>query len=373
MRRQAEHVKQKKASHILCIFISLCLVLISGSIGFFAGKYARLPETISLMTYSNLQNSSALKKIDNYGLYQLSYSGDYHLDDFLQKGAKSDYELLQFAQTHLLNGQKIDLSKMKIACTSFVTKDGNGDIIYGRNMDWQSKLASVQVYTHPKNGYASVSTAPLSLPGQAASTDTAALMAKVAPYLPLDGMNEKGLTVSALYVPSSSTPHDDAKTSVGSFTIMRLLLDKTQNVDEAINLMRQYNLYFTSNVGLHYLIADATGKSVIVEYYDHDMKVVYPEEGKDYQIASNFIAYDGLNIGENNKDFEFDRYNTVQTTIEQHGGRLEEKDAVDLLAKVGIKKGDNDELQWSVIYNLSKKTGEIFAHRNTNNITTFKL
>lgn len=373
MRQQAGHVKQKKTTHVLCVIISLCLVLISGGIGFFIGIYTRLSESISISANSNSQNSSSLIKIDDYGLYQMTYNDDYHLDDFLQKGAKSDYELLQFAQTYLLDGQKIDLSEMKMACTSFVTKNGEGDVIYGRNMDWQTKLASVQVHTHPKNGYASVSTAPLDFPGQAASTDTAKLMAKVAPYLPLDGMNEKGLAVSALYVPSSSTPHDDAKTSVGSLTIMRILLDKAQNVDEAINLMRQYNLYFTSNVGLHYLIADATGKSAIVEYYDHDIKVVSPDEGKGYQIASNFIAYNGLNIGEDNKDYEFDRYNTVQTTIEQHGGKLEEQDATDLLAKAGIKKGDNDELQCSVVYNLTKRDGKIFAHRNTSNIISFNL
>lgn len=32
-----------------------------------------------------------------------------------------------------------------------------------------------------------------------------------------------------------------------------------------------------------------------------------------------------------------------------------------------------DKLQWSVIYNLSNMSGEIWAHRNKNNIIDFKL
>lgn len=45
----------------------------------------------------------------------------------------------------------------------------------------------------------------------------------------------------------------------------------------------------------HYLIADASGKSVLVEYYDNELQIV--ETDSNYQIASNFIAYNGVNIG----------------------------------------------------------------------------
>ena len=55
-------------------------------------------------------------------------------------------------------------------------------------------------------------------------------------------------------------------------------------------------MYFSGDVYCHYLIADASGHSVIVEYYDGGLQVV--ELDTDYQIASNFIAYNGLNIGE---------------------------------------------------------------------------
>ena len=90
-----------------------------------------------------------------------------------------------------------------------------------------------------------------------------------------------------------------------------------------------------------------------------------------YQIASNFIAYDGLNIGEGFSEFE--RYDTVKNTIEANGGVLDEEKAAGLLAEVGVMDGDTDKLQWSVLYNLTRGTGEIFAHRNMDNLIEFYL
>lgn len=55
------------------------------------------------------------------------------------------------------------------------------------------------------------------------------------------------------------------------------------------------------------MIADASGHSVIVEFYDDELQVVETET--DYQIATNFVAYNGLNIGEGFTEFE--RYDAV--------------------------------------------------------------
>ena len=107
-----------------------------------------------------------------------------------------------------------------------------------------------------------------------------------------------------------------------------LLLYILPTVDEAVELLRQYNIYFSGGTDCHFLIADASGNSVLVEYYDGELQVV--TTGENYQIASNFIAYNELNIGE---------------------GRL----------------------QWSVVYNLSSLIGVIFANRNTGNLIEFGL
>jgi hypothetical protein len=134
-------------------------------------------------------------------------------------------------------------------------------------------------------------------------------------------------------------------------------------------MMKQYNIYFSAGVCCHFLIADASGSSVLVEYWDGELQAVTTME--DFHVASNFIAYNGLNIGEGFNEME--RYETVKNRIKENGGYLLQQQAINLLTEVGIYYNGMDKLQWTVIYNLTTLEGIIFAHRNINNIHTFSL
>lgn len=82
---------------------------------------------------------------------------------------------------------------------------------------------------------------------------------------------------------------------------------------------------------------------MIIEYYDGGLQVVGPMQ--ECQVATNFIAYQGLNIGEGYS--EFDRYDMAMSTILKSNCNLSEEEAVKLLAKVGVMDGEPDKLQWS--------------------------
>ena len=182
-------------------------------------------------------------------------------------------------------------------------------------------------------------------------------------------MNENGVAIALLAVPEAEPPYDSNKITLNTTTAIRLVLDNASTVEEAVKLLRNYNIYFSGDIECHYLIADASGRSVIVEFYDDELQVV--ETKTDYQIATNFIAYNNLNIGEGFTEFE--RYNMVEKEILDNNGILNENDAISLLAKVGVKDGEVDKLQWSVIYNLTTGDVRLFIHRDTNNITATKL
>lgn len=323
--------------------------------------------------WNEIRSLSTLKKIDDYGMFRMTYYGDYGFDKFLKTGAKSDADIEAYVTKRLLKGIPIDLGVTGDGCTAFVTHNEKGEVIYGRNFDF-SYAPSLQLYTKPDDGYASVSTVNLSFAGyseqnlpKGLSIDSFLTLA--APFLPFDGMNEKGVAMALLAVPKVQLKMDESKVTLNTTTAIRLVLDKAATVDEAVELLRQYNIYFSGGIDCHYLIADASGRSVIVEYYDGGLQVV--ETTEDYQIASNFIAYNGLNIGEGYNEFE--RYDTVKAAIDDNGGVLREDQAIALLEKVGIKDGKTDKLQWSVLYNLSSGDGKIFAHRNTKNITSFHI
>ncbi len=315
----------------------------------------------------------SLEKIDDYGAYQMTYYGDYGFDEFLEVGALSDKDIEEFVTKRLLKGIPINLGVTGNGCTAFVTKNEKEEVIYGRNFDFLY-APSLQLYTEPKNGYKSVSTVNLSFAGYSENflPDGSLFdkfLALATPFLPFDGMNENGVAIALLAVPEAEPPYDSNKITLNTATAIRLVLDNASTVEEAVKLLRNYNIYFSGDIECHYLIADASGRSVIVEFYDDELQVV--ETKTDYQIATNFIAYNNLNIGEGFTEFE--RYNMVEKEILDNNGILNENDAISLLAKVGVKDGEVDKLQWSVIYNLTTGDVRLFIHRDTNNITATKL
>ena len=322
---------------------------------------------------NELKTLRSLKQIDDYGMYRMTYYGDYGFDDFLEQGAASDSDIEEFVTKRLLKGIPIKFNVTDSGCTAFVTKNENGDIIFARNFDF-TYAPSLQLHTNPRNGYASVSTVNLSFAGYSEEdlptngVSFKNFLTLAAPYLPFDGMNERGVAIALLAVPEVQIRNDENKVTLNTTTAIRLVLDKASNVDGAIELLRNYNIYFSGDIYCHYLIADRTGRSVIIEYYDNDLQVV--ETDKDYQVASNFVAYNDLNIGEGYT--EFDRYDKVINKIEDHNNSLTMNDTISLLNDVGVYDGDNfDKLQWSVIYNLTNLSGKIWAHRNEDNIMDF--
>ncbi len=326
-----------------------------------------------ILFWNELRSLMSLKKIDDYGMYQMTYYGDYGFDEFLEVGATSDVDIEAFVTKRLLKGLPIDLGVTGNGCTAFTVKNENGNILFGRNFDFLY-APSLQVYTKPKHGYASVSTVNLAFSGYSENYLPDGSLFKrfltlAAPFLPFDGMNEKGLAIALLAVPEAQAPYDPNKVTLNTTTSIRLVLDKAATVEEAIELLKQYNIYFSGDIECHYLIADSSGHSVIVEYFDQKLQII--ETDKEYQIASNFIAYNGLNIGEGYTEFE--RYDKVKNEIERNKGILNTNKATLLLADVGVLDGDMDKLQWSVLYNLSTRNGKIFANRKTNNMIEFHL
>lgn len=327
----------------------------------------------AMLFRNELRSVMSLKKADDYGMYQMIYYGDYGFDKFLELGADSDADIEAFVTKRLLKGLPIDLGVTGDGCTAFVVKNDNGELLFGRNFDFLY-APSLQVHTTPESGYASVSTVNLAFAGYSKEklpdgTLFDRFLTLAAPFLPFDGMNEKGLAIALLAVPEAQAPYSPDRVTLNTTTAIRLVLDRAATTDEAVELLRQYNIYFSGGICCHYLIADAGGHSVIVEYFDNELRVV--EADREYQIASNFIAYNDLNIGEGFTEFE--RYGRVQSVIEANEGTLGRDRAIALLADVGVMDGETDKLQWSVLYNLTTGDTELFANRKTDNIIEFHL
>jgi len=319
--------------------------------------------------YENaIRSLKSLKKLDDYGMFQMTYYGDYKFDEFLKHGAKDQNELETVIEKLLFND--IDDIEAKInmlggGCTVFSTRNTKGDVVYCRNYDFGVYSPPLQLITRPDNGYASVSTVSMLYLGygmdklpSGLNADSLDLLAT--PYIPADGFNEKGLAIALLSVSDAKPSFDENKITLNPTVAIRLVLDKAANVDEAIELLRQYNMFFSYDIYCHFLITDASGRSVLVEYWDNDLQVV------ESQIGSNFIAYNGVKLSQGNAE---ERYDKVKETTDDNNGILDKKQCIDLLMDVGARSTKVGlGLQWSAIYNLSTLEANIFANGNTDNI-----
>ena len=319
----------------------------------------------------NFEKSLAsLRKVDDYGMFQMTYYGDYAFDEFLKVGAKNQEELEAVIEKLLFNGTPVSINDAGSGCTCFVSHNANGDIIYSRNYDFGVYSPPLQLITCPSNGYASVSTVSMLYLGYNANhlpsgTPEDSMNLLAAPYIPMDGINEKGVAIAVLSVADAKPGFCENKITLGTTTAIRLVLDKAANADEAVELLRQYNIFFSMDIYSHFLIADASGKSVLVEYWDNDLQVT------ETPIASNFIAYNDVKLPQGNA---IERYDRVKDVIESNKGILSEGQVMDLLLDVGGKStAVGLGLQWSAIYNLSTLAGTIFANGNRDNLIKFSL
>ena len=326
---------------------------------------------LRLLTSDQKRSLTSIKKLDDQPLLQMTYYGYYYFDNFLKQGAKNDGELERFLNKHFFKMTPIKLNFHLGACTVFVVKNDLGEVLFCRNYDF-IYTPVLQLFTSPEHGYKSVSTTSLIFFGYTKdflftgiNKDNIHMLA--APYIPCDGMNEKGLAVGILVVPEMSYKRNESKITLNTTTIIRAILDKASTVKEALELIKQFNIYFSADLYCHYLLADSSGDSALVEYWDGKIQIVTSPDN--FQIATNYIACKPINYEEDK--YDIDRCNTVKDRILKNNGYLTNQQAINVLVKVGGLIEGADILQWTVVYNLSRKTGKIFTHRDTSNIFDF--
>ena len=250
------------------------------------------------------------------------------------------------------------------ACTCFSARYPDGARIMGRNFDWRPNPALVLV-SRPPSGYASISLVDISYlgygPSRSPIDDPAGLAA--AWRLPFDGMNEKGLAVGQMAVPSADGGPGKERPLIGSLGIIRVLLDRTADVGEALALMEGYDVLF-DEVPLHYLVADASGAAAVVEYLDGRPRVL--RSGKDWAVATNF-AISSTPPGA--RDRACGRYALAGASLGPSGGLLRgEDEAFGLLGRLA-----QANTRWSAIYELGPRRLRLALGRDYRRIYGWRL
>ena len=342
-----------------------------------------------LTTLASFQKLSDRDEAHRDGaVYQINFSGDYSFDEFLsQGGASNDAELISFVTRSITKGIiPMHIKTSSIACSAFTADTQSGDRVFGRNYDFSATNTAI-VYTDPGEGrHASYSTIDLSFLGLDADKDVETIGQKfltlAAPYVPLDGINDAGVACGIFMSyqgEGKGTPTDTQtdKPDITSTTLLRLILDYADSVEDAVALAQQYDLHDSASSCFHYMVADSTGRSAILEWVgtdaDHDvdgaqrqLNVLWNDtdalsDSADWQVVTNFIKTPGYYDDTTAEMKGLDRYEHLAAALRETDGIVADKDAaMDLLASVGRRTWNNDDSNsntvHSVVYDLTDKS-----------------
>ena len=122
--------------------------------------------------------------------------------------------------------------------------DNQNRVHMGRNYDFKLDTSAMLVYCTPQNGYKSVAFAALD--NISANTPDESMKKKLAtltsPFICLDGMNEKGVSIAVLTLDSEPVFQNTGKPTIATTLAIRLVLDRAASTQEAVDLLKEYDI-----------------------------------------------------------------------------------------------------------------------------------
>lgn len=305
------------------------------------------------------------------GLSAIHYEGKDGFDEFLAGGgASSDREVVNFLTVHFNSElSKLQLGSSPFGCSTISVKNENKGYLFGRNFDWSTCKALV-ISSQPETGYASISTVNtefIQTGGLDLSTLSDTILAVIGLYAPLDGMNETGLAVSVNMIEDSDTIEQTTdKPDLTTTTAIRLLLNQAATVEEALELLEQYDLHASMGRMIHFSIADADGNSVVVEYVNNKMIVT------ETPIVTNFYFAEGEKYGIGTSQSHL-RYDILEQTLKENEtmNMRTVRDALNSVSKDNFNEFESTE--WSIVMNQDTKEMTYYHRENYEKGYTFRI
>lgn len=327
------------------VFVACLVAIVFGGAGFAAWHSGQLNEWRTL---------ASLRKVDEHPLYVMRYHGDYDFERFLRADGGNVIAL----------EAEPGAASFSCACTCFASLNCDGAMFFGRNFDWMDLNPALLLFTDAPDAYASVSMVDVSYLGLGLNdpswSDRRRLLYAV--HMPFDGMNEHGLTVGMMAVPEAKCRHDAQRQTISGLNAIRLMLDYAKDVKGAVALLSDYNIAF-GGPPLHYLIADATGRSAVVEFVDGQMRVLFNDVP--WQVSTNFVISEA---GSGDDDVRCWRYSSAHEALEDANGCLSREQAMALLEEVS-----QPGTLWSIAYGISSGDVDIVMSRQYSSVHRFRL
>lgn len=310
-----------------------------------------------------------VKKIDN-NFYYLDYPYEYYLDDLLKEGVSNILQLYKFVQKKNKLPIETDVDEDGFACTTFTTQTIDGHHLLCRNFDYKD-APILMVRTKPKNDYQSITFTSLNVMLYGNKHQRIEESNKnrlfLAPYACMDGVNECGLSIAVLELKAKTTRQRENKTNITTTSMIRAVLDKCKDVEEAIQMFSKYNMCSSLFFDYHFHLVDSKGNDVIIEYINNKMNVI-----RNHKYAMNFYVLDG----DNSKEMGRDREAIVKEYLNKNNYSTV-NDCFDVLEKCFLnykhKYGYMIKTLYSCVYDTFNKNVTVCTNRDFNKQYLFSI
>lgn len=128
--------------------------------------------------------------------------------------------------------------------------------------------------------------------------------------------------------------------------------------------MQNYDMHASANSCYHFMVADASGDSVVIEYIDDEISILRGEK-----VSTNFL----LTLGDYDFGGGHERYDIVTEALEETDHVLSEEEAMDVLEACS-QYGEKSQTQWSCcVDNLDKLTVNVVVGMDYENVYSYSI
>ena len=321
-----------------------------------------------------VKGAQSVEKLDE-GLYYMEYRGDDGFDELMRRGGGESAQVLSgYAMEFLSKGYYTpptpNPSKTPYGCSTLTARTPEGGFLMGRNFDYMSGTAMI-LHTIPDNGYESITTFNVEYYGFGENWlpegFTNQYMALTGLFFALDGINEKGLAVAVLMAGDEVETHQHtSKPDLPFSSAIRYVLNHAANVAEALKILNDIDMHSEMGFARHYAIADASGRSVVVEYVDNKMVVT-----ESPAVANHYLCEQKRNVGLIEGD---DRYERLCQRYSQTGGVMSEKQLTEAIEAVSQPQREGFlGTAWTMVMNLKHPSVTYYSRRHFDKPIHFEL
>ena len=333
--------------------------------------------------YRRLTTARTVEKLtddEDYNLYKVDIKYDYSIQNVIDYGIKDNQTFVEAILSEALPHIPVQIETPDFGCSAFTAVAADGTVRMGRNYDFKNDTSALLVHCKPKDGYESIAFAALdNLQANEADASLEKKLACVAaPFVCLDGINEKGVSIAVLTLDSEPTEQDTGKEVIGTTLAIRLVLDYAATTEEAVELLEKYDMFATGGRDYHFYITDPSGDGRVVEYdCENENRTLKVTE---MPAITNFYGAYIEEVEPNQKNGIYghgrERYDKIMTVLDQAEENQTEETVWTALRAAAQEPNPEDitsNTQWSIVYNNTDCTAKIALRRNWDQIEIFDI